>query len=82
MRFACEMLVPAEGLDDFHQPAEASQTFLRYQLSLSLHTDEQGLPRVRLEHEKLAYVQGAEVQAATSGFQAAAFGSKISTLLR
>lgn len=56
MRFDCDLLIPRTGRDDFHQPAEASQTFLNYQLELRLEDDEHGLPRIRLEHERLVYV--------------------------
>ncbi len=55
MRFACDLLIPKRGLDDFRQPAEASYTFLTYELVLRLEA-EQGLPHVRLEHERLTYI--------------------------
>ncbi len=56
MRFECDILVPSAGVDDFEQPAEASETFLTYTLELRLDRDPNGLPQVRLEHERLASV--------------------------
>ena len=62
MRFACDMLVPGVGVDDFHQPAEASQTFLSYELALRLVDDAAGLPRVQLERERLEYIPSGEAR--------------------
>jgi predicted ATPase len=56
MRFECDLLIPSTGVDDFEQPAEASETFLAYSLELRLDLASNGLPRVRLEHERLAPV--------------------------
>ncbi|MBX3274585.1 MAG: AAA family ATPase [Sandaracinaceae bacterium] len=56
MTFECDIVIPSRGVDDFHQPAEASQTFLSYRLVLRLRRDEAGLPRVELEDEGLEYI--------------------------
>jgi len=58
MEFLAEMLIPAEGLDDFGQPAQASATFVQYDLVLILEEDP-SIPageRIRLEHERLTYI--------------------------
>lgn len=62
MRFECDMLIPSRGVDDFHQPAEASQTFLSYELMLRLERDDTGLPRVRLERERLRAIPRTKAQ--------------------
>ncbi len=62
MRFDCDILIPSQGIDDFHQPAEASQTFLNYSLELSLVREEGGIPRIRLTHEKLVYIPRREAR--------------------
>lgn len=53
-----EMLVPPTGMDDFGQPAEASATFLHYELRLVLDNQQTDAPaaRIRLEHEALGYI--------------------------
>jgi len=56
MCFECDLLIPRKGVDDFHQPAEATQTFLTYNLTLSL-SQRDGLPRMQLEEERLRYVK-------------------------
>lgn len=43
MRFRAEMIVPERAVDDFGQEAEASTTFLRYDLTLR-YRDEEGAP--------------------------------------
>ena len=62
MSFECDMLISPRGLDDFRQPAQASQTFLTYRLNLRLD-EEGGLPRVRLEEEGLEYITRNEARA-------------------
>jgi len=62
MRFECDMLIPFTGVDDFHQAAEASQTYLTYTLELRLEKDENELSRVRLEFERLVYVPQGNVR--------------------
>lgn len=62
MHFECDMLIPSRGVDDFHQPAEASQTYLTYELALRLEHDDVGLPRVRLEHERLSAIPRSKAQ--------------------
>jgi len=56
MSFACDMIIPQRGMDDFHQPAEASQTFLRYDLKLQLAKTENDLYRVEVIEERLAAI--------------------------
>jgi predicted ATPase len=56
MTFECDMLIASSGEDDFHQRAEASQTFVTYRLTLSLVQGERGLPRVQLDEESLEYI--------------------------
>lgn len=58
IEFRAEMLIPEEGLDDFGQRAEASATFVYYELALALDrtSDPAGAPRIRLEHEELNYI--------------------------
>ncbi|MEZ4614162.1 MAG: AAA family ATPase [Caldilineaceae bacterium] len=40
MSFEAEMIIPAEGLDDLGQKAEASITFVRYRLEIGYRTNE------------------------------------------
>ncbi|MCP4035646.1 MAG: ATPase, partial [bacterium] len=54
--------IAASGEDDFHQRAEASQTFVNYKLSLSLVEGERGLPRVQLDEESLGYIPRGEAR--------------------
>ncbi|MEE8524479.1 MAG: AAA family ATPase, partial [Thermoanaerobaculia bacterium] len=51
MYLAAEMLIPREGEDEFQQRAEASATFVRYELELSLQPDADSRIRqsIRLE---------------------------------
>lgn len=58
IEFRAEMLIPEVGLDDFGQRAEASATFVYYELALALDTasDPGGAPRIRLEREELNYL--------------------------
>jgi predicted ATPase len=58
MEFLAEMLIPSEGLDDFGQPANASATFVRYELVLVLEEDSSSPAgeRIRLDHEHLTYI--------------------------
>jgi len=60
MSLDCDLIVPGRGHDDFHQPAEASHTFLNYQLELGLTHDERGLERIELRREQLTYVTQGE----------------------
>ena len=55
MVLECDLIIPRTGHDDFHQPAEASQTFLTYRLELAVD-EERDRPRIRLEHESLEYI--------------------------
>lgn len=58
MEFLAEMLIPRTGFDDFGQPAQASATFVRYDLVLVLEEDPShpAGERIRLEHEHLTYI--------------------------
>ncbi|MCA9706330.1 MAG: AAA family ATPase [Myxococcales bacterium] len=54
----CDVIIPRAGTDDFGQPAEASYTYLTYELALRLEEpdDPTGISRIRLEHEQLSYI--------------------------
>jgi len=58
MDFLAEMLIPTQGLDDFGQPAQASATFVRYELVLVLEEDPASPAgeRIRLDYEHLTYI--------------------------
>lgn len=58
MHFRAEMLIPSEGQDDFGQRAEASATYVYYELDLSLDrsSDPMGAPRIKLDREALNYI--------------------------
>lgn len=62
MIFDCDVLIPASGRDDFHQPSEATHTFLKYVLELALVPDERGLARIELRREDLGYVTQGEAK--------------------
>lgn len=55
MSFEVELIIPAEGIDDYGQPAKASITSLRYKITLAYKQDDnhpsQGM--VELVHESL-----------------------------
>ena len=51
-----EMLIPREGLDDFGQRAEASASFVYYDVALALERLPDGASRIRLEREELNYI--------------------------
>lgn len=51
-----EMLIPESGYDDFGQRAEASATFVYYDLALALERGSEGVARIRLEKEELNYI--------------------------
>lgn len=57
MAFIAEMLIRGEGEDEFGQRAEASATFVRYELELSLQPTSGHLQqRIQLEREALSYI--------------------------
>jgi predicted ATPase len=58
MEFMAEMLIPTDGFDDFGQPAQASATFVRYELVLILEEDPASPAgeRIRLDYEHLTYI--------------------------
>jgi len=56
MRFECDVVVPGHGRDDFHQPAEASHTYLTYSLHLALIREGAGAERIELQREELEYI--------------------------
>ncbi len=57
-----EMLIPQVGEDDFGQKAEASASFVYYELRLALEEvgDAVGGAKIRLEHEELNYISKKE----------------------
>jgi predicted ATPase len=58
MTFEVEMIVPSAGIDDLGQRAEASITFLRYQLTLGYRADGQlpNLGGLEILHEELSHI--------------------------
>lgn len=66
----CDVIIPREGSDDFGQPAEASYTYLAYELALRYeeHRGALGAPRIVLEHEHLKCIAGEAVE--RLGFEA------------
>jgi predicted ATPase len=49
MSFEAEMIIPKEGVDDLGRKIEASDTFLRYSLTIAYRTDSSSLPLGKLE---------------------------------
>ena len=62
IEFRAEMLIPEAGFDDFGQRANASATFVYYELSLALEksVDPSVGSRIRLEREELNYIPKGE----------------------
>ncbi|MEM9454052.1 MAG: AAA family ATPase [Myxococcota bacterium] len=60
----CDVIIPQVGTDDFGQPAEASYTYLTYELTFRYDdpVEGPGVPRIRLEHERLAYITRSEAR--------------------
>jgi len=58
MSFEVEMIVPKEGVDDLGQKAEASISFLRYNLTLAYRTDDspQALGSLEILKEELVHI--------------------------
>jgi predicted ATPase len=58
IELACEVLIPRVGTDDFGQGAEASSTWLRYELALRHEKDgaRAGVARIKLEREELSHL--------------------------
>lgn len=58
MTFEVEMIVPPAGIDDLGQPAEASITFLRYQLTLGYRAEGHlpNLGGLEILHEELSHI--------------------------
>lgn len=58
MTFVAEMLIPAEGIDELGQPAQASITFLQYKLVLGYETDPevQQVERLVVRSEELQHI--------------------------
>lgn len=56
IEFHAEMIIPSSGVDDFGQRADASATFVYYDLVLVLETLVDGTSRIRLEKESLNYI--------------------------
>jgi predicted ATPase len=66
MKLAVEMIVPRFVQDDFGREAEATTTFLRYELELAYEsptTDKRGLGRLRLQREDLTYIKRGDAHA-------------------
>ncbi len=59
MTFIAEMLIPAEGIDELGQPAQASITFLQYTLVLGYETDPeiQRVERLVVIREELQHIK-------------------------
>ena len=59
MTFIAEMLIPAEGIDELGQPAQASITFLQYKLVLGYETDPdlQQVERLVVREEELQHIK-------------------------
>ncbi|RMH21909.1 MAG: ATPase [Acidobacteria bacterium] len=64
MSLVAEMLIPAIGEDDFGQRAEASATFVRYELRLRLmqDSDHRLRERIQLDREDLSYIKKGEAK--------------------
>ncbi len=64
MSLAAEMLVSSAGEDEFGQRAEASATFVRYELVLTLQEDAHNSlrQRIRLEREELSFLRKEEAK--------------------
>jgi len=64
MRFEAEMIVPPRGNDDLWQEAEASITFLRYALQLSMRTDhDERTPSIlKIVKEELTHIKVGEAK--------------------
>lgn len=64
MYLAAEMLIPQTGEDEFQQRTEASATFVRYELELTLQPDPDSRirQRIRLEREYLTYIKKGEAR--------------------
>jgi len=58
LSFEVEMIVPKEGIDDFGQKAEASITFLKYELTLGLRMDDdlRSLGTLEILREDLSHI--------------------------
>ncbi len=60
IEFRAEMVISPDSADDFGQRAEASATFVYYELALVLESSQDGPYRIRLEKEELNYIAKAE----------------------
>lgn len=56
MSFSLDVIIPKTGQDDFQQPAQASHSFLNYELELALETPPSGPQRIALLSEELSYI--------------------------
>nr|WSY55718.1 ATP-binding protein [Streptomyces sp. NBC_00886] len=65
MRFAAEMIVPAEVEDDFGRQAEPTTTFLRYELELGYEPPRgvERIGRLALRHESLRHIKQGDAHA-------------------
>lgn len=57
MRFEAEMIVPRAAEDRLGQQAEASSTWLKYQLEIGYREDARESPRLRILEERLDYLK-------------------------
>ena len=60
MRFEAEMLVPRESTDDLGQPAEATNTFLRYVLELGYRGEDHEFGPLEIREEHLEHITKTE----------------------
>ncbi|MDT3396493.1 AAA family ATPase [Streptomyces sp. B1866] len=65
MRFAAEMIVPAEVEDDFGRQAKPTTTFLRYELELGYEPPRgvERIGRLALRHESLRHIKQGDAHA-------------------
>jgi len=61
MRFVADMIVPKMALDDFNLPADATHTFLQYELALRW-TEEGRTGRISISHESLVPIPCGEAK--------------------
>lgn len=65
MDFEVELLIPAVGEDALGQPAEASMTFLRYELGLRYRSDDalRAMGTLEVAHESMVHINRSEAKA-------------------
>lgn len=60
MRFEAWMITPKDGIDDLHQPAHATNTFLHYVLELRHRDDDADVGPLEIIEESLDYITKGE----------------------